>query len=606
MTGYYVDENDCYAKTNLESDNDIPEENTYPCDFCTPIWTEINTTCKKNNEMTGYYVDENDCYAKTNLESDNDIPEENTYPCDFCTPIWTEINTTCKKNDAMIGYYIDEQDCYAQTNLESDNDIPEENTYSCDYCTPNWICSEYDECSENETQSCISFEDHNSCYEITKLESDNLGIPENVNRSCNQIAPSVIINEPEATEYLSQYITLNVSTDVITDCSYTLNGAGTITLFKDTDNGVQIITADLGTNRLNMSCTDIYGNTNDSALILFDVVRAVYENNFDFVSDAVTSIDSPSNDIFLDISTDNNISNSSINITETLFNPTNSSFGVVKIGKYIRIDADEKLESNITSALIRIFYEKEELDIDESSLAVYWFNESNSEWVKLLESMDWVYGAGVNTTAGYVWANVSHFSTYGVGGKIPDGGSCSNALECIGGYCVHGTCRSQNTYCGDTHCDSGETCSSCNLDCDCYSGSSSGSRTVFAPKDLNITFNESIDDIPVEIEQNDIPTYTMDNTSIQENLSELEYMQQGELNNTKRPRIIRNIKNETDSEPNNLVTPTGAYLQSYSYPIFVVVTITIILLVYLFIKSRKSEDKDKSSQKKPKNIQLYK
>ncbi|MEA3343679.1 MAG: DUF2334 domain-containing protein [archaeon] len=486
------------------------------------------------------------------------VTESVVFNLDLCVPDWYEVNTTCQPNNVVTGYYVDNNNCYAQTNLESDNQIPLNNTYSC-----------------------------------------------------SLIPPVVIINEPEAIEYMSQYVTLNVSTDVVADCSYTLNGGASIVLFQDTRSGVQIITAQLGVNTLNISCTDRYGNRNDSAFVLFDVARAVYENSVDFVSDVVLTINSPSNDTVLEISTNGNLSNSSINITESLFNPTNSSFGVVEIGKYIQIEADEKLDSNITSALIRIFYEKDELslNVDESSLAVYWFNESTAEWVKLHEAMDWVYGAGVNTTADYVWANVSHFSTYGVGGQKQDGGSCLSALECIGGNCVHGVCRSLQTYCGDSYCDSGETCSTCNVDCgDCYSGGGSNSGTVVPPKDVNITLIESVDEMPVEKGQikTDILPDTMDDIVRQGNPRELKDMQQGELDKVKRPRVITNVnnENETESESNNLVTPTGAYLQSYSYPIFVVVAIAIILLVYLFVKSRKSADKYRNSRQNPKRISV--
>ncbi len=56
---------------------------------------------------------------------------------------------------------------------------------------------------------------------------------------------------------------------------------------------------------------------------------------------------------------------------------------------------------------------------------MYWFN--GQRWVKLTEDMNWVHGTGVNTTdqkmfgndyAGYVWANVTHFSTYGLAGEV--------------------------------------------------------------------------------------------------------------------------------------------------------------------------------------------
>jgi hypothetical protein len=49
--------------------------------------------------------------------------------------------------------------------------------------------------------------------------------------------------------------------------------------------------------------------------------------------------------------------------------------------------------------------------------------------------------------------------------KKLNGESCTEASECDGGYCVHNACRSSATYCGDNQCDSGEDCSGCSNDC---------------------------------------------------------------------------------------------------------------------------------------------
>jgi len=45
------------------------------------------------------------------------------------------------------------------------------------------------------------------------------------------------------------------------------------------------------------------------------------------------------------------------------------------------------------------------------------------------------------------------------------GESCDYNSDCESGYCVHNICRSSLTYCGDGYCDTGETCSNCELDC---------------------------------------------------------------------------------------------------------------------------------------------
>lgn len=49
--------------------------------------------------------------------------------------------------------------------------------------------------------------------------------------------------------------------------------------------------------------------------------------------------------------------------------------------------------------------------------------------------------------------------------KKANGELCTSASECSGGYCVHLSCRSSSTYCGDYYCDTGETCTSCSSDC---------------------------------------------------------------------------------------------------------------------------------------------
>ena len=49
------------------------------------------------------------------------------------------------------------------------------------------------------------------------------------------------------------------------------------------------------------------------------------------------------------------------------------------------------------------------------------YNESSGSWVKLVtNSPSWVYGSGVDTANNYVWANISHFSDYAVGGELQE------------------------------------------------------------------------------------------------------------------------------------------------------------------------------------------
>ncbi|MBP1909749.1 hypothetical protein [Methanolobus bombayensis] len=124
--------------------------------------------------------------------------------------------------------------------------------------------------------------------------------------------------------------------------------------------------------------------------------------------------------------------------------PHNISFGLSSgdLGvKYLDINVSDNVMNetvnNIQRALLVIYYTGRDLDrtgdldgndagdIDESSLSMIWYNETSGLWEKMSTDMDWVYELGINTEndvingkeyEGYMWANVSHFSTYGLSG----------------------------------------------------------------------------------------------------------------------------------------------------------------------------------------------
>ncbi|WP_342304067.1 hypothetical protein [Methanolobus sp. ZRKC5] len=124
--------------------------------------------------------------------------------------------------------------------------------------------------------------------------------------------------------------------------------------------------------------------------------------------------------------------------------PHNLSFGLSSddLGvRYVDINVSENVMNgtvnNIQRAMIVIYYTGRDLDrtgdldgndvgdIDESTLSMIWYNETSAQWEKMSTEMDWVNGLGVNTDndviggreyEGYMWANLSHFSTYGLSG----------------------------------------------------------------------------------------------------------------------------------------------------------------------------------------------
>jgi hypothetical protein len=99
--------------------------------------------------------------------------------------------------------------------------------------------------------------------------------------------------------------------------------------------------------------------------------------------------------------------------------------------------------SIVDHAILKIYYTDAEVaGLEANSLRIYHYNEASGTWEAVPQQ-------GVNATGRYVWANVTHFSTYGLFGK--------------------------ELSCGDGYCSGGETCSSCPEDCGtCPAAPSSG------------------------------------------------------------------------------------------------------------------------------------
>jgi hypothetical protein len=111
------------------------------------------------------------------------------------------------------------------------------------------------------------------------------------------------------------------------------------------------------------------------------------------------------------------------------------------MGRYLELSVSRDVQNEtgevVEYALVHLYYAESDLDRDgdgeidgyedfnETTLGLYFYNETLGSWVKLSPELDWVYDVGVNTTdvelygegyAGYVWAYLSHFSLYGLAG----------------------------------------------------------------------------------------------------------------------------------------------------------------------------------------------
>ncbi|NPE27560.1 TIGR04279 domain-containing protein [Methanococcoides sp. SA1] len=88
-------------------------------------------------------------------------------------------------------------------------------------------------------------------------------------------------------------------------------------------------------------------------------------------------------------------------------------------GGFVTFTENVNLSKAMGYAYIFIDYEDKDLiGMDENNLKIYWYDENNTTWVPLEGpgTPSFCLDAGQNTTENYIWAKVTHFSTYAIGG----------------------------------------------------------------------------------------------------------------------------------------------------------------------------------------------
>ncbi len=101
-----------------------------------------------------------------------------------------------------------------------------------------------------------------------------------------------------------------------------------------------------------------------------------------------------------------------INIVVSNRNPVGIS--ALKVAKYIEIIPSSNINGNINSVYLRVNYTNAEVKgLNQNTLRLYWWNTSDSKWIRL------THNAGVNTKDKFVYANLTHFSIYGISGSAP-------------------------------------------------------------------------------------------------------------------------------------------------------------------------------------------
>ncbi len=181
------------------------------------------------------------------------------------------------------------------------------------------------------------------------------------------------------------------------------------------------------------------GNANysSSKKTLYLIVKEIYKNDSISLSAlSKTVINASAINVSLDIIA-NDTTTVKINISTSADNPVGINLSDVAINKFVTIEVDNNLTNNLSYALINASYSDSDVPtiVDESSLRLYKWDNTN--WIRLSSSAD-----GVNTVVNYVFANVTSFSDFSIGGLLANGQSCTVASQCSGGFCNSNVCSS--------------------------------------------------------------------------------------------------------------------------------------------------------------------
>lgn len=154
-------------------------------------------------------------------------------------------------------------------------------------------------------------------------------------------------------------------------------------------------------------------------------------------------------DTTLEFTTTENLTDISINITTYLniskmgVNPLTSTYGLAPkqypIEKSVVVEASD-LRGKLNWIVLKVYYtlgdldmdkdgvfNEPEVDIDPGSLKLYWYSQTDGSWKNLTAGANYtglggpfVFQADVDTSASFVWANMSSLSFFGIAGaRLP-------------------------------------------------------------------------------------------------------------------------------------------------------------------------------------------
>ena len=183
---------------------------------------------------------------------------------------------------------------------------------------------------------------------------------------------------------------------------------------------------------MNSSMDSKYLELNDIIILVNEIEETQITESFEenFTSNNSTTITTSDNLTQIDIEVSDN-QTGIINITKVI-NPGNDN-GLTSFNKYIKIESD----LNISKAIIKISYSESELgNLNENTLKIYYWNELTQNWDEI--------NSWVDVDNNIVYAEVNHFSVYGIYGSVivptssGSSGGSGGSSHSSGGICFRG------------------------------------------------------------------------------------------------------------------------------------------------------------------------
>ncbi len=420
-TRHYTDANGCGSAEDLPADNGTAES----CDYCTPAWIETNGSCRNDDAFSVSYAYANSCCQETGLAADCTMPQNTTAVCDYCIPAWTETNGSCSSNDTITATFSDASSCYAQTGLAADNNRPASKTHSCDYCTPSFLCSSYSECGTDDKKICAQANDSNSCYAKTGLAADSYsGNYSEFSTACAydnekpkiSNATAAVANSALAiTAKITDKSEVTATAIVIKDSAAVMNITLTNTTATDFS-GIAAATGLKGAYIVAIVAKDSYNNTarakGAAGFAIHSENAAAMEFALNGTRKAILKLTNKTQ-VELSGKATTDMRGVSLILSEhaTDLRNTTKPAGRRELQRYVEIEAEEEVKSNISLAIIRANYSDADIaaaNTSEASLAMYFYNETVLLWQQI--------NSTVNAALNYVEGNTTHLSIFGIFG----------------------------------------------------------------------------------------------------------------------------------------------------------------------------------------------